>query len=330
MWWSNSVAMAARHPKVSISASIAAGFTGLHKYKTEKDAEESVLHSNQWLKPTTIVKKPEILTDKGKEFIAKQGAAIKQLIAAPSIPTVKSIPVPDEVIKYASEVGLVPDITKDISILTTPPTTDEEENSRIPIPASVIKYYTEVKAVVDEKKEERVDVQVAASMALPSNLPPDVAQYIAVQRGNIAEVPALSRFVLPDLTIKDEQKIVTSDKYEYYKLVGKLDGSIYNANGKLVGIVEVKNRTSRVFGLEGMLRKARDGTDMAYDLRQLACYWACKPDLQYYYLLEVYKGELYPIKVESDLLKKLWEEMQQILDIKCKKLIDEWNTLDAE
>lgn len=322
--------MTTKHPKVSISASLAAGFTGLHKYKTEKEADEAVLYANQWLKPTTTIKKQEILTDKGKEYVAKQQSVIKQLIKAPSIPTVKSVPVPDDVIRYASEIGLVPDITQDLSVLTLPTTTEEEQDNRIPIPATVIKYYTDVKAAIDDKKEEKIDMPVAASIALPSDLPPDVAQYIAVERGNIAEAPALSRFTLPDLTIKDEQKIVINDKYDYFKLVGKLDGSIYDSSGKLVGIVEVKNRKNRVMGLDGMLCKARDGTDMAYDLRQLACYWACKPNLQHYYLLEVFKGELYPINVDPTLLEKLWEEMLHIISMKCEKLIYEWNNEDAE
>lgn len=325
--------MASSRPKISISASTAASFCGLHKYATEEEGLEKVLASNAWLKPTTKVKRSEILTEEGKKLVEENKEVISLLIESPSIPTVKSVPVPDEVLSFASSIGFVPDITKDLTTLRTP-VTEQQENDHIHIAEVVLKYFEDVQKAVQVKKEEVEQLKVASSAPIPNCIPDDVARHIIIERGNTAEVPALQRFKVPDrpdLLVQDKdrngrQKMVRG-KHKSFSIVGMLDAAIYDDKHQIVGLVEAKNRKNAVFTLERMLKKDRDGVDMAYDLRQMACYWSCMPDKEFYYLLQIHKGELHPLRIETELLKSLWEEMEPILEKKCSDLLDEWDAL---
>lgn len=478
---SKTTAAASTRPKITIHASNAAAFSGLHKYKSPEDGLKTVLENNAWVVPNQKVDKNEILTKEGKKIVEERKEEIKKLISAPDIPTVEGVDVPAAVLKFTSMTGVVLDLTKEIKtmkvevqadvhkplelapIATTAHvevesakpseralhfsnetaknvmlafkdrvdlaahqetmasiicdgtkdiveafdgraelimfaicsayekaysvasklTKDHAELARIisvavvhatrgavacdmtlekyetasfddivdeiaidatafitkldnpdlrsktitktvEVPIEVIEYYKEVKAALDHGAEKDT-LQVASAVPIPDSLPADVARHIVIERGNVSEIPSLARFELPGYKVKAEQRHVLV-KFKNFTLSGKTDACIYKGS-KLVGIIEVKNRKTRAFaarGINNMLKKDKDGKDMAYDLRQLACYWRGLPDLEFYYLLEVVESELHPASVESDVLKTIWDEMEPILETKCGELLDKW------
>lgn len=181
-------------------------------------------------------------------------------------------------------------------------------------------------------KEEYTDLILASEtdeLTLPATTPinqelsENLKQYIRIERGNVGESIAFTLFnSYTKLNGKNDQKIAKySDKY--FKIVGRLDISIYSNDsaGKLIGLGEIKTRLKPPTKMKDKLKSDASENRIAYDLRQLVCYWRCFPNLQYYYFVQYFNGKIEVELFTSEELVVLWNEMYPILKRRSKRII---------
>ncbi len=333
--------------RVSIASSKASKFSGKHRYISSIKGRQMILESNSWLQYWEPVVKQDYLTEEDHKFIDDHTEDMTAIIKPVSVPVLENEVIPDEVYEFISthSVNIVdskPEIVKS-KLAITRQEAEKSDYDVLPyvkeireVPAVVTDYYEKIETAKKEaisKGEElkMKTVDVASSITVSTSLSPGILQHIRMERGKVAEAPIIEKIkIKPGWKVFDEQMDVSYKKSKYYTICGKLDGSIRNEKGKLVGLVEVKYRQQPPRGVKKMLDKSNDGYDNAYDLRQIACYWKCLPDLDAYYLLEIYNGKPYLEEVPVFVLEQLWNEMEPILYRRSRRLIRRWKNYKKE
>lgn len=304
--------------KIYIGCSNLSKVAGLHRHMSSFCAKEQLIASNSWVRPWKAPVMKEFLTKEELEFLELNQIDVNSLIGTTSVPVKEGICVPEDVIEFLSKSRAV--ITDDAlekgTAATVPTPFSKKEAEDVEIPQNVIDYYKEVAG--SEKS-----INISFSSDIPELLSEGISSHIRVQRGIRAEVAAIETLSLPEGKAVDEQ-LDGSYETKYFRIKGRIDATIYDENGNMIGLVEVKCRMSKPKSLQYMLSKDESGLDGAYDLRQIAGYWKCFPGLKYYYLLEMWQGKHFLTRLDDELLGRLWDEMEPVLIRRCKKLLKEY------
>lgn len=283
------------NPKLILWPSKFAAFVGMHKYCSyHKTVTENVKSANPWLEGKQV------------SYPAKQCRSPKINITSSMYKNIRPMPLitqEDHVVLEIDSVGIGSLITREEHItleLNTPLEVQEVTcwscifdviKELFTVPTQVSR--ESVQPLQEYRENDRIDDKLI--------------------RGAEMEPIAIKSFVLPGLKVIGN-KMKVMKEFNHFALKGELDGCIYDENNKLVGIVEVKNREYGITSVSDMFVVNEHGYDSAYDLRQLACYWACLPDLEYYYLLQVYDGYCYPTRLTGEFLSEIWKSMVTIAE----------------
>lgn len=279
------------NPKLILWPSKFAAFVGMHKYCSyNKTIAEHIKQANAWLEGKQI------------PYPAKQPRSPKINITSSMYKNIRPMPLitqEDHVVLEIDSVGIGSLITREGRI-DTPVEVQEATcwsffldvlNCLFTSPTQVSR--ESIQPLQEYRENDRIDDKLV--------------------RGIEMEPIAIKSFVLPNLKVIGNKMKVTRE-FTNFVIKGELDGCIYDENDKLVGIVEVKNREYGISSVSDMFVVNENGYDSAHDLRQLACYWACLPNLEYYYLLQVYDGHIYPTRLTGEFLSEIWKSMVTIAE----------------
>lgn len=268
--------------KVVLWPSMFAAFVGMHKFYGYKRTNSQVKKANPW------APNKETLYTQQQSRLDVNNSHYKSIRPMPLIP--------DDVVQDVEVALELPD-----AVVPEPDIDD-----------GLLCYLCSLLCITSKpvRREPLIEHAAPQQHVLPDN---------KLTRGVTVEPAAIRSFILPGLKVTNDKMKITQE-FENFIISGELDGCIYDQNGNLVGIVEVKNREHHVISIPDMFDVDNTGHDRAYDLRQLACYWACLPNLEYYYLVQVYEGYIYPTKISTVLLKMLWDSMVGIAEKRSRAL----------